>query len=107
MAFAPSRLLTRITRIATMVESQVANIPIVSAAAGRHGGPTVASYHCSQIPFISVGPSGAGTEPTAILAAFKKRAEQHPLQLARSLFMCFQSWAVHKSNFAAPPDLTG
>ena len=37
-----------------MVEHQVAIIPIVSAAAGRHGGPTVASYHCSQMPFISV-----------------------------------------------------
>ena len=37
-----------------MVESQVAIIPMVKAAAGRHGGPTVASYHCSQMPFISV-----------------------------------------------------
>jgi hypothetical protein len=46
LAFDPSRLLTRITKTATMVESQVANIPMVSAAAGRHGGPTVASYHC-------------------------------------------------------------
>ena len=32
-----------------MVESQVAIIPMVKAAAGRHGGPTVASYHCSQM----------------------------------------------------------
>ena len=37
-----------------MVEHQVAIIPMVKAAAGRHGGPTVASYHCSQMPFISV-----------------------------------------------------
>ena len=37
-----------------MVETQVANMPRVNAAAGRHGGPTVASYHCSQMPFISV-----------------------------------------------------
>ena len=42
------------TSTAAMVESQVANMPRVSAAAGRHGGPTVASYHCSQTPFISV-----------------------------------------------------
>ena len=40
-----------------MVESQVANIPMVKAAAGRHGGPTVASYHCSQIPFMSADES--------------------------------------------------
>ena len=31
-----------------MVESQVANMPMVSAAAGRHGGPTVASYHAPE-----------------------------------------------------------
>ena len=55
---------------------------------------------------IGVGPPGAGTEPTAILAAYKTRAEEHPLQLARSLLACFQSWTVHKSNFAAPR-LTG
>jgi len=52
---------------------------------------------------IGVGPSGAGTEPTVMSNAFKKRTEEHPLELARSLFMCFQSWAVHKSNFEAPP----
>ena len=34
-----------------MVESQVAIIPM-AAAAGRHGGPTVASYHCSQMSRI-------------------------------------------------------
>ena len=54
MAFDPSRPFATITRTATMVESQVAIIPMVKAAAGRHGGPTVASYHCSQMPFISV-----------------------------------------------------
>ena len=54
MAFDPSRPFATITSTATMVESQVANMPMVSAAAGRHGGPTVASYHCSQMPFISV-----------------------------------------------------
>ena len=36
MAFDPSRPFATITRTATMVESQVAIIPRVSAAAGRH-----------------------------------------------------------------------
>ena len=58
MAFDPSRPFATITSTATMVEHQVAIIPMVKAAAGRHGGPTVASYHCSQMPFISDGTDG-------------------------------------------------
>ena len=40
---------------------------------------------------IGLGPSGAGKEPTVMSPAYTARAEQHPIQLARSLLACFQS----------------
>ena len=81
MAFDPSRLLTRITSTATMVETQVAIITKVKAAAGRHGGPTVASYHCSQIPFISVmhvAEKATGAERDLLLTLIRHASARQP-----------------------------
>ena len=51
--------------------------------------------------------SGAGSaaDPTILSEAFRKRASEHPLQLARSLLACFQSWASAgfvQDDFYAP-----
>ena len=37
---------------------------------------------------------GVGTAPTVLSDAFRTRAAKQPLQLARSLLMCFQSWTA-------------
>ena len=37
---------------------------------------------------------GVGTAPTKLSDAFRKRAAKQPLQLARSLLACFQSWTA-------------
>ena len=37
---------------------------------------------------------GVGTAPTKLSDAFRTRAAKQPLQLARSLLMCFQSWTA-------------
>ena len=38
--------------------------------------------------------AGVGTAPTKLSDAFRKRAAKQPLQLARSLLACFQSWTA-------------
>ena len=53
------------------------------------------------------GSAGAGSaaDPTQLSVAFIKRAETHPLHLARSLLACFQSWASAgflQDDFYAP-----
>ena len=82
MAFDPSRPFAMITRTATMVESQVAIIPMVKAAAGRHGGPTVASYHCSQMPFIWLLPfiaeKATGAERDLLLTLIRHASAHQP-----------------------------
>ena len=43
---------------------------------------------------IGEGPSGVGTAPNVMTAAFDARARNQPLALARSILECFGSWAL-------------
>ena len=42
---------------------------------------------------LGKGPSGVGTQPNVMTAAFAARARDQPLALARSILECFGSWA--------------
>ena len=49
--------------------------------------------------------AGSAADPTILSNAFRRRAETHPLHLARSLLACFQSWAsvgFVQDDFYAP-----
>ena len=65
-------------------------IPELYGAWFEHAHATYVVQDCGAT--IGAG-AGSAADPTRLSAAFVKRAETHPLHLARSLLACFQSWA--------------
>ncbi len=77
-------------------------IPELYGAWFEHAHATYVVQDCGST--IGAGAGSAG-DPTRLSAAFVKRAETHPLHLARSLLACFQSWASAgfvQDDFYAP-----
>ncbi len=77
-------------------------IPELYGAWFEHAHATYVVQDCGAM--IGAG-AGSAADPTIVSEAFRKRASEHPLHLARSLLACFQSWASAgflQDDFYAP-----
>ncbi len=77
-------------------------VPELLGAWFEHTHATYVVQDCGSM--IGAG-AGSAADPTILSEAFRRRAETHPLQLARSLLACFQTWASAgfvQDDFYAP-----